>query len=54
MYIFLTLIVIGICLIFIKILVNDMALRLTSIIYNYDCDELKELKHRRRNRKCKD
>jgi hypothetical protein len=43
MYIVLTLIIIVICLIGLKLLTNDMALRLTSIIYNCDYDELKEL-----------
>lgn len=43
MYILLTLIIIGICLVCLKLLTNDMALRLTSIIYNCDYDELKQL-----------
>jgi hypothetical protein len=42
-YIILTLLIIVVCLIIIRVVTNDIALRLTSIIYNYDYDELKEL-----------
>lgn len=48
MYIVLTLIIIVVCLFGLKLLTNDMALRLTSIIYNCDYDELKELTRKKK------
>lgn len=47
MYIVLTIAIILCLLIVIKILTNDMALRLTSIIYKCDYEELKKLTHKR-------
>lgn len=43
MYIVLTIIIILVLVIAIKIITNDMALRLTSIIYKCDYEELKKL-----------
>lgn len=43
MYIALTLIIILICLIVIKVVINDMAIRITSIVYKCDYKEVKEL-----------